>query len=246
MKNNKSTPEHTNRYALTSQLDILDVLRSLALENRLIHMRATGGDASILTTLLHIDSKKEALIFDGSSDDKLSRQMLDAEKLHFEASQNGVHVSFATGPATSRLYQDRPALNLPYPAELIRIQRRDTFRVATPQNNPVLCTIPVENGAVTLSLEDLSGTGLGASDSANQLEGVVGQIYSGCTLALPGSEPLEITLRLVQMREFERAGKQLRHLGFAFENLRGAALARIQRYVSTLEREALAKSRGFR
>lgn len=246
MKTNKATSEHTSRYALTSQLDILDVLRSLLLENRLIHMRASGVDASILTTLLHIDSKEETLIFDGSSNDELSAQMRGAKKLHFEASQNGVHVSFATGPATLTLFEDRPALKLPYPAELVRIQRRDAFRVATPQNDPVLCTIPLENEAVTLSLEDLSGTGFGLCDSANQLEGTVGQIFGGCSLALPGTEPVKITIRLVQVREFERAGKQLRHLGFAFENLRGAALARIQRYVGTLEREALARSRGYK
>ena len=246
MNTTKSTSEHSSRYALTSQLDILDVLRSLVLDNRLIHMRAAGDDASILTTLLHIDSEKEALVFDGSSDESLCQQILNAKKLFFEASQNGIHISFATGPASSCSYQDRPALSLPYPAELVRVQRRDSYRVATPQNNPVLCTIPLEEGPVTLSLEDLSGTGLGASDPAHELQGVIGQSFPGCTLALPGSEPLKVVLRLVQMREFERAGKQTRHVGLAFENLRGAPLARIQRYVSTLEREALARSRGFR
>lgn len=242
----QSSAEPTSRYALTSQLDILDVLRSLALENRLIHMRVAGGDTSILTTLLHIDSAEESLIFDGSSDESWAQQIEKAQNLSFEASQNGVHISFTTGPATLCSYDERPAFRLPYPTELIRVQRRDAFRVATPQNKPVLCTIPMDEGAIVLQLADLSSTGLGAVDASFEVDGAIGTIYRNCRLELPGDEPLNVTLRLVQVRDFERANKHLRHLGFAFEGLRGATLARIQRYVSKLEREALARSRGFR
>lgn len=246
----ESSAEPTSRYALTSQLDILDVLRSLALDNRLIHMRVADmrvadGDASILTTLLHIDSATESLIFDGSSDESWSKKIENAQTLFFEASQNGVHISFSTGPATSCFYDERPALRLPYPTSLIRIQRRDAFRVATPQNPPVTCTIPLDEGTVMLQLEDLSSTGLGALDASLEFDGIIGDIYEDCRLKLPGDEPLNVTLRLVQVRDFERANKQLRHVGFAFEGLRGSALARIQRYVSKLERAALARSRGF-
>ena len=240
-----SAVEPTSRYALTSQLDILDVLRTLALEHRLIHMQVAGGATSILTTLLHIDPAGESLIFDGSSDESWSQQVEKARKLYFEASQNGVHIAFTSGPATTCSYDERPALRLPYPTELIRVQRRDAFRVATPQHKPVLCRVPLDEGAVVLQLEDLSGTGLGTVDSSLEFDGTVGKVYPKCLLELPDDEPLNVTLRLVQVREFERANKQLRHLGFAFENLRGAALARIQRYVSALEREALARSRGF-
>lgn len=236
---------HTSIYALTSELDILGVLRSLATEQRLIHMRAPSGQGSILTTLLRIDSDKRTLIFDGSSDPGLSRQILAAERLYFEASQDGVHVNFKTGPAAACSYDDRPALRLPYPDELVRVQRREAFRVATPAGNPVVCTIPLEDGPIKLPLEDLSSSGLGALDAANQMTGTIGQVFKGCTLALPGSGPMEVTLRLVHIREFERANKQLRSLGFAFEGLRGPALARVQRYVSTLEREALARNRGY-
>lgn len=246
MKQETSSSEHSSIYSLTSQLDILSALRSLLLENRLIQMRAPGGQASILTTLLHIDSDKEALIFDGTSDIDLSNQIAKAKKLYFEASQNGIHISFASGPTTGCLYEHRPAFSLPYPAEVVRVQRREAFRVATPISKPAICTIPQEDGAIQLPLEDLSSSGMGVSDPGHELDGIVGQIYEGCTLALPGFEPLTVTLRLVQMREFERAEKPSRRLGFAFENLRGVALGRVQRYVSTLERDELARSRGFK
>ena len=240
-----ATPS-SSAYALTTEFEILGVLRSLAADQRLIHLRAPAGNASVVTTLLHIDPEKSALTFDGTADPGVLRPILAAERLHFEASQNGVHVSFKCGPAESLLFEERPALRLPFPAELIRVQRRDAFRVATPVNSPVLCTIPLEDGPVTLPLEDLSTGGLGASDAAHAVPATIGQVFNGCRLDLPDTDPLEVTLRLVHIREFERAGKQLRSLGFAFEGLRGAASARVQRYITALEREALARNRGFR
>ena len=232
-------------YILTTEFEVRGALRSLATEQRLIQLRVPAGHTSVLTTLLHIDPDQSALTFDGTSDPSLLRHILAAEKLHFEASQNGVHISFRTGPAESCLFEERPALRLPLPAELVRVQRRDAFRIATPVGKPALCTIPLPQGAVTLPLEDLSTGGLGASDAAREVPTDIGQIFSDCLLTLPGSDPIPVTLRLVHVREFERAGKQLRNLGLAFEGLRGGALARIQRYISTLEREALARNRGF-
>lgn len=236
-----------SRFVLTSSFEILGALRSLASEQRLIHLRVPTGQASILTTLLHIDRKGETLVFDGSSDAALSKQIIAAQTLHFDASENGVRVSFKTGPAKAHTHEGRPALQLPVPQELIRVQRRENFRVSTPVNTPVLSAIPLPDGTVaTLPLEDLSASGLGASDPDSQFPGAEGDIFPGCTLYLPDSGPVEITLKLVRIREFERAGKQLRSLGFAFEDLRGATLNRIQRYVSILERDKLARSRGFK
>jgi len=226
-------------------LEILGALRALAAEQRLIQLRAPSGQASILTTLLHIDSKKGTLFFDGTSEAGLLKQILAADILHFSASENGIHISFSSGPAVACSFDDHPALRLPVPSELVRVQRRDTFRVATPVNNPVLCKIPVESGTATLPLKDLSVTGLGASDPDRAVTSSIGDILAGCTLHLPELEPVQVTLRLVHIREFEHADKQQRSLGFAFESLRGAALARIQRFVSTLEREALARNRGW-
>lgn len=232
-------------YTLTSGFEIQGALRSLSTEQRLIQLRVPAGHTSILTTLLHIDPERSALTFDGTSDPGLLKHIVAAEKLYFEASQNGIHISFRTGPAESCLFEGRPALRLPFPAELVRVQRRDAFRVATPVAAPALCTIPLPQGAVTLPLEDLSTGGLGASDAAHEVPADIGQIFPDCLLTLPGTDPIPVTLRLVHVREFERAGKQLRNLGLAFEGLRGAALARVQRYITAQEREALARSRGF-
>jgi len=232
-------------FTLTTELEVLGALRTLATEQRLIQLRVPSVQASILTTLLHIDSKNDALIFDGTSDASLSRQIFAAEKLHFEASESGVHISFQSGPAASLTFEDRPALRMPVPAELVRVQRRENFRVATPLSNPVLCAIPQKTGLINLPLSNLSATGMGASDPGHALISDVNDIISDCRLLLPAIGPVDVTLRLVHIRVFEHADKPQRNLGFAFENLRGAASARIQRYVSTLEREALARNRGW-
>lgn len=233
-------------YTLSSEFEIYGVLRALASEQRLIQMSVPPSDASMLTSLLHIDGADNSLIFDGTSDPNLLRPILAAKALNFEASQGGVRISFKSGPATTCTWDERPALKLPPPTELMRLQRREAFRVATPVSNPVICAIPVKDGTVRLTLEDLSSSGIGASDPGHELDASLGQVFSGCRLEIPGSDPIEVTLRLAQMRDFERANKQMRHLGFAFVNLRGSALARIQRYVTQLEREALARSRGFK
>lgn len=234
-----------NDYALTSPLDIQGVLKSLAKEQRLIQLHVPSG-ASILTTLLKIEPETGTLVFDGSSDASLEKHISSAKKLYFDVTQDGVHISFTIeGGATLCSFENMPALRLPIPAELIRIQRRDAFRVATPINNPVLCSIPVDNGAITLPLEDLSSGGLAASDNSQQFDRTVGKLYPGSLLRLPESEPLDVTLRLVHVRKFDRAEKEQYSLGFAFEYLRGSTLTRIQRYISALERAALARSRGF-
>lgn len=217
----------------------------MASEQRLIQLRVPVGQNSILTTLLKIDSANDALIFDGTSDPSLTRQICTATSLQFEASENGVRISFTAGPAELCSLDDRPALRLPVPSEVTRVQRREAFRVATPQNDPVLCTVPLDSELISLPLLDLSSTGLGASDPQQKITINAGEVLTGCQLCIPKSEPITVNLRLIHLREFERADKKIRKAGFAFENLRGNALVRVQRYISTLEREALARTRGW-
>ena len=239
-----------NPYSVASPLEILAILRSIQRKNSLVRLHVPGRVATMLTMLLEIDSDTKTLVFDCASDEELNERVLSFEKLMFETSVEKIHVQFATAQLMPCLHGDRPAFRANFPTELIYQQRRILFRIATPVLEPVLCRIPVTGSqgkqVVSVPLYDISGGGVAIFDDQERLDHTIGTIYDDCSIDLPGLGTINVALRLQHVRQkaFPNDTTRLR-LGCAFVKPSGMTLSMIQRYVSKLERETIAKQRGL-
>lgn len=241
-----ATQDFDHPYAVTSALEIISVLKNIQMRQALLQLRIQPGTGSIVTTLLNVDNEGNALIFDSAPTEQLTQRITAAGRLNFEASVDSVHVSFQTGPAVACTHEDAPALRVPFPSQLIRVQRRDYFRIATPVSRPVMCTIKVDDKPHSLPLDDISVGGISIFDDGAALDHTIGVVYEDCTVLLPDIGTITVTLRVAHYKEITLPNGRVRYrLGCSFESPNGATVNLVQRYVTQLQREEIARRRGF-
>ncbi|MBC7203374.1 MAG: flagellar brake protein [Pusillimonas sp.] len=237
-------------YTLTAPLEIQSVLRNIKLNKSLVHIYVLGQDASAITTVLDVDSKEDRLIVDAFNDPAVAQQVKRARKLIAQATLDRIHVKFVCPPLEPCDFEGKPALKAAMPTALSYLQRRDAYRIETPVVNPVMCTITLseDNKArkVHLPLADISIGGVGLYDE-QQLPGhSTGTLYRDCQIALPDVGNFSVALRIQHVTDQTLTnGKTRLRLGCAFVNPSNSAVNMVQRYVGRLERELLAKKRGF-
>src|SRR5690606_19240814 len=144
-----------------------------------------------------------------------------------------VKIHFSSASVTACMHDKRPALQLPIPESLTRIQRREYYRVDAPVTNPPRCTFFVERNeerrAVTLELKDISAGGIAVLDNGRVLDAGKGTIYMGCRLELPDVDVIDVDLKVAQcLDEILPNGKERRLLGCGFFNLPNPQMIKVQ------------------
>lgn len=193
-----------------------------------------------LTTLLAVLPEKGVLIFDCSGSAETNSRMLQSKRNVFIARPGGIHVQFSTGPAVEMIYGGAKAFSTALPKFVVRLQRRESFRVQTPRAKPLQFFGRLPGGALlNLPVHDISVTGIGLA-GANLPDGLAaGMVLPNCHFSLPEDDRelfFSATLRHLSERE-SRGGIRQWHLGLQFNDLPVAAQNRIQRYIDKVERE---------
>lgn len=239
-------------FLITSELEIRSILRSIQRSKSLVRMYARGNpDQSIMTTILDLDDSTGRVIVDISPDEDLNSRLTRAPSIIFDTQVDHVNVHFSGGNLERTTYEGMPALSLPYPASLRRIQRREYYRVKIPLGEPISCVIPyIEPGKplrrVGVRIKDLSVGGLALVDTESQLPHQSGVRFDSVVLNLP--ETGEVTVSLTVLRVHTHVlpnKKEVVELGCKFNDLSTADATLIQHYIGRLERRLNAKRRGF-
>jgi len=237
-------------HTLTAPLEIQSVLRNVQRQRSLLHVHVPNSVTAMISTVLDVNAEQNLLIFDISADSATNKRVQTASRILVEASLDKIHVRFACGQVSPCDFEGKPALCAPLPQALSYLQRRDFYRINTPITNPVLCKVPVQENnrakVVTLPLGDISGGGIGVYDD-NQLPDIsMGALYNNCEINLPDVGVITVTLRIQHASTQELpSGKTRVRLGCSFVRPSGPTLNMVQRYVGKLERELIAKRRGF-
>lgn len=239
-------------YRIHSRQEIIILLRSLAVRRQLLHMNFDGSEESLVTAILTVHESDGSLIVSGSSASPGNQRIVESGEITFETVLDRVRIAFSVNRAEICEYQNRPALRMAIPASLIRLQRRESFRVPIPVAIPVRCTIriPHDSGrdadSVSLALQNVSGGGIAIIDEAMTLDDTIGRIYKDCQIALPGANRIVTALQIRNSRNLRLAnGKTVRRLGCLFLDLPRPMLAAVQRYILKLEGEQNARLSGL-
>lgn len=130
------------------------------------------------------------------------------------------------------------------PPQLLRLQRREFFRLELTSEPTVHCRLAGQRDDGTLEslqlpLQDISGGGISLKASTEQLTSFpTGRIFRECRLDVPGEGIMMVSLRVCDQRDIRRAdGTTYLKVGCEFINLPGTRLAQIQRYITRIERE---------
>lgn len=229
------------RFAIHSRTEILFLLRAIQKRKLLVNLDLRDSHHCVITSVLAVDETNHALILDSARDDALNRELLAGQRAEFSCSLDGVAISFAIDAVRACDYDRRPALCIALPGSLIRLQRREHFRVPLPITNPVKCIVPPteDNGLepITAHIIDIGCGGVAIAESSGLLSTETGRTLPECRLLLPEVEMVVATLEVwnsAQIR-LQNGGVKTR-LGCKFIGLPNDMVASLQRFIMDLER----------
>lgn len=241
-----------SKYMLSAPLDILFILRSMHKRGCMATAYFNHGKSFFLTWIISIGRDEKSIILDLGSDKETNREALKADRLILSANLDSVKIQFALNGLRETTYEGEPAFLATIPDKLLRLQRREYFRLETSLTNPVRCEVfPTgEDGsaqAMNLVLLDISGGGLSLmapSEAADYFK--TGTLLSNCRLQIPEESVIQVNLCVRSaFSMMSRKGSEYFRVGCEYINLSGARLNMIQRYITKVERERKARESGL-
>ena len=240
------------QYFVDSPSEIAYYLNLLIRKGKLLSVYIDGGARYFLTALLGLDEARGLLLLDPASDEALNIQAKAAGKLTLTASLNRVKMQFRLPPPVEDKHQDRRALAAPLPDRLLRLQRREYFRLQTPVAAPLRCRIELtdaaaENRLVEWGVADISAGGVSLMvPMTEQAACRPDTLLENCRLEIPNDGVVLIHLRVRKVVELstEHGLNQLR-VGCKFVNVPASRLAVVERYITRIERQRTAKFSGL-
>lgn len=228
------------RYTLHSRADILFQLRAIQKRKLLVNLDLLNSRQIVVTSVLAVNETRNTLILDSARGDALNQELMSGKGAEFVAQLDGVSISFATGPVTWCTYEGLPALRIALPKSLIRLQRREHFRVPMPIANPVKCIVPSaddDTDPITTHLVDIGCGGVAIAETSGRLGPETGRILPDCRLLLPESDTIVTSLEVRNSAQIRLPnGVFQTRLGCQFVDLPKDMAAKLQRFVMDIER----------
>ncbi len=241
-----------NEFRVRTDREIRSILNGIAQDGARAALYYGEGNNFLLTTVLKVN--EQGIWLDVGSIETDNQRVLRSNKIIFISSRHQVKIQFVANRIENVLLENRAAFFLHLPDSLLRIQRREYFRLTAPVSNPLKCIIPVFP-PITLvepdthiarrevTIMDISGGGIALVCEAHDTELQPGAIYEDCRISLPDIGTISVTVKVKNSFEVTlRNGQISKRAGCEFVHLGGEASTLLQRYVVQLQSETLVKT----
>jgi c-di-GMP-binding flagellar brake protein YcgR len=250
MHANTEELENWHDYEVDSAREIVALLRQIGDKHQLIRMLVNGEADVCVTSILDVDAERGRIILDRSINREQNARIVAARRVRCETTLDKIRILFTADTLRDCVWDGRDAFEAAIPATLIRLQRREYYRMATPVSNPVRVVVPLPpelgGGSSVFPLADISCGGIAILDNKLQLGDKVGEVLTGCRIELPELGPVTTSLQIRNALDLTLLNnKTNRRLGCEFINISRANLANVQRYITRLERERNARLAGL-
>ncbi len=242
MKIELITTEDRGRYLVSHATEVERILREMMGDKNIVAIYGDNGKQFLLSTLVQIEPEKGYLLFEQGVDAGMNRVLLDSKECTFASTHDQVHIQFSSDQIEAAMLGHEPVFRVPMPRELLRLQRREYYRLVTSVINPVKCLINTSNGLMESVVVDISigGVGVLAYPEVGGLK--AGETYHGCRITLPGTGEFAIGLSVCTTFEITLKNGRLTHrAGCQFIDLPASVETAIQRYIIQVDRERRAR-----
>jgi len=243
-------PADYTEYLLRSASEILFILRAVMSAGDHISVYFNDGHNFLLTTIVDLDG--EAITLDVGNNAEINEQALVADRLFCVTTHDRVRIQFLLHGVRQVQFEGRPAFRAVLPETLLRLQRREYYRLTAPIARPLKCNIPFPSAdgmtsrIVDVNVVDISGGGLAVMTPPEGMPFAPEMMFPDCRVELPEVGVLVATLQVRSLFEVTlRTGAQVKRAGCQFLNLPGPMLTLVQRYILKVERERKAREAGM-
>ncbi len=238
MKIELLTSEDTDRYLVRHSAEIERVLRDVMQERAIVAAYGENGKDFLLTSIIDVEPRHNAIYLGYGPDERLNTQLLEAHNATFATTHDQVRVQFSCGRVERVIHNHEAAFQIAIPSELLRLQRREYYRLVTSVVNPVKCMINTGEDMLEAIVVDISIGGVGILAYQESGELTAGTTYHGCRISLPGSGEFALSLAVCTTFEITLKNGRLTHrAGCQFIDLPPSVETEIQRYIIRVDRE---------
>lgn len=247
--------DHRNEFAqffLSNQREIIFYLNVLAKRHCLITAYVNEGENFFLTAIVAVDEKTSLILLDPQHAEESNVEFRKAQKITLVANLDSVKIQVRLPALKEADFQGLNLLAAPIPDAILRLQRREFFRLEPPLSHPIRCKLAAKeaDGVIQtfeFELSDISGGGvclIGATEIAEHFQRDA--LFQQCRLEIPSEGVIQVNLRVRKTVEMsDRSGRHSLRIGCEFVNFPGARLAFIERYITRIERERKARDSGL-
>jgi c-di-GMP-binding flagellar brake protein YcgR len=230
-----------NEFVIHSKKEIQNILRTIFERNTRAALYYNEGNSFVLTMLLDIG--EAGIWIDPPSNPSDNRNILNSNKIIFVSTHNQAKVQFVIDSAQHVTYNGQNAVFISLPSKMLRLQRREYFRLATLPHNPLSCVFKTVQDQLyvkhDLTIMDISIGGIALVCQETSLGLTPGNTYPNCEIELPGTGTLTTTIQVKNTFELTaRSGEIIRRAGCVFVNPDGTMTSLLQRYVANMQRQA--------
>jgi c-di-GMP-binding flagellar brake protein YcgR len=225
------------RFVIHERLEIVSTLRRLLASREPLSVHWDGNDGFALTALLAVNVDFEELVLDCLGDARANRRLLESEELTLGATMDGVKVQFSARRAEPTVFEGGVALRVRLPEMMMRLQRRETFRVRAPLSCQLALDVDGRLCVFEVRVADLSLGGVSLTTDRSYVSMEPGKLLENCRIALGALGTLAVDLEVRNVIESRsRTGARQLRFGCRFVALPRAMENLVSRYIAQLER----------
>ncbi len=237
------------RFLVHNPKEILRIFNDFLKGKSTLSVSFNQGAEGFLTTIIAVDETKHLAYLDLGRDDTFNARLAASHDVTFTYHE-GIETRWTSAHPKIVMLKDGKALCIGFPHDLLRIQRREFHRLATPSRTPVICRAPVPSPAGTepaeesyleLTLQDISVGGIGIIVTGpldSRLS--TGAVFNNCKIDLPDVGSTNLTLEVKWCKPIPTTDETIKHrLGMEFINPSRGNQALIQKYTFILESASL-------
>lgn len=230
-----------NDFILNNPREILAVLRDIANRHSRVALYYSEDASMVLTLLLAAD---ETGVWVDAAASPLDNRLIErSPRIILVSTHHQAKVQWVSSEVTQGLFQNMPAFFLPLPRKLLRLQRRNYFRLPNTEPDALKCHIRVPSHPAPvrheLTVMDLSIGGMALVCVQDDVALEVGRHYPDCEIHLPGIGTIHPVIRVRSLFEVaDRNGGTKRRAGCEFDRPDRDTVMKLQRYVAQMQLQA--------
>lgn len=245
-------PDTFAQFLVSDEREIVLYLNLLAKRRSIFTAYLDEGQQYFLTSIVAVDESGGMIYFDPSDDKANNATAQQVRQITMVTNLDRIKIQIRLATLMQGTHQNQRVIGAPTPQSILRLQRREFFRLEPPVAAPIHCKIGAQGMDGTsrtfeLSLADISGGGVSLCGPTEIVDYFPRDaLFPNCRLELPDEGVIQVNLRVRKTVEISGpSGHHDLHIGCEFVNLPATRLALIERYITRIERERKARTSGL-
>ncbi len=236
-------------YILRDPREIRFILRGLIEGRALVSVYFGPTGDFMLSTLLALSEDQSQLFLDWGADEAMNAKVASSDAITCTTQLDKVKIQFTLGAATPFDLSGARSFRARVPDAILRLQRREYYRLATPATQGVKCSIVVTTDSrselrVEATVLDISGGGLAVMVPPEGAVFEPDRELHNCRINLPEIGVIETKMRVRNVFRISATdGRPMLRAGCQFIHLPDSQVSMIQRYILRVERGRTVRSR---